>query len=221
MTGQERLAELGLNAVKASYYLELPVEIIASACAEEEPPVWLDICLTAMEDEAEEDDDAFTYLQVGADFQGTSWSEVTARQAVPIIIEYAQRGEIMTYADLDRELRARDPERKNAGTLPKYARPLGLIGAVIDQIRSEAGLKDGAVSREYDQIPPLEVIVTRGKTGMPGTGADGFLVSYLTAMGEKNVEDRLHFERKALYEKAQKSVMAYDKWGLLLSLSKK
>lgn len=221
MTGQERLTELGLNSVKASYYLELPVELIAEAAAEDEPPVWLDICLAAMEEAAEKDDDAFTYLQVGEDFQGTSWSEVTAREAVPIIVEYARRGEILTYQDLDRELRERDPSRKGAGTLPKYAKPLGLIGIVIDQIRKEAKLKDGAVSSEYDRIPPLEVIVTRGRTGMPGTGADGFLISYLEEMGEKNVEDRLHFERKALYLRAQKDVMGYDKWGLLLSLCKK
>ncbi|WP_419271671.1 hypothetical protein [Paracoccus sp. T5] len=221
MTGQQRLAELGLNSVKASYYLELPVELIAEAAAEEEIPTWLDICLTAMEETAEEDDDAFTYLQVGQDIQGTSWSEVTARQAVPIIIEYARRGETLTYQDLDRELRERDPSRKNAGTLPKYAKPLGLVGNVIDQIRKEATLKDGAVSSDYARIPPLEVIVTRGRTGMPGTGADGFLISYLEDIGQKNVEDRLHFERKALYLQAQKDVMDYDKWGLLLGLCKK
>ncbi len=221
MTGQERLAQLGLNAVKASYYLELPIEMIAAAAAEDEPPVWLDLCLSAMETEAEETDDAFTYLQVGADIQGNSWSEVTARQAIPIIIEYAARGEIMTYADLDRELMARDPKRKPAGLLPKYKTPLGYIGIVIDQIRAEAKLKDGVISAEYSEIPPLEVIVTRGRTGTPGLGADCFLVQYLKDMGEKNVEDRLHFERKALYKIAQDAVLKYDKWGLLLSLSKK
>lgn len=221
MNGQERLAELGLNAVKASYYLELPIEIIAEAAAEDETPTWLDFCLTAMEEAAEEDDDAFTYLQVGEDIQGTSWSEITAREAIPIIVKYALRGEVLTYGDLDRELRERDPARKPAGTLPKYAKPLGLIGNVIDQIREEACLKDGVVPRDYSDIPPLEVLVTRGRTGMPGTGADGFLVSYLKAVGEKNVEDRLHFERKALYSRAQHDVMAYGKWGFLLGLCKK
>lgn len=179
------------------------------------------MAIASMEDEAEENEGAFTYLQVGADFQGDTWSETTARQAVPIIIEYAQKGETLTYADLDRELRARDPNRKDAGTLPKYARPLGLLGSVIDHIRSEAQLKGGAVSEEYANIPPLEVIVTRGSTGLPGTGADGYLVSYLKAIGEKNVDDRLHFERKALYQRAQSDVMAYEKWGFLLSLSQK
>ena len=221
MSGQERLKKLGLNAVKASYYLELPVDIIAAAADEEEAPVWLDLCLSAMEEEVEEDADAFTYLQVGADIQGNSWSEITARQAIPIIIEWARKGKTMTYKELDEELMARDPDRKSAGMLPKYSRPLGLIGYVIDQIRSEARLKNGAVSEEYAQLPPLEVIVTGGRTGMPGVGADFFLVEYLTAIGEKNVENRLHFERKALYKIAQEHVLSYDKWELLLILSSK
>ena len=220
MTGLDRLKDLRLTVTQASYELELPPELIAEAASMEEPPQWLEHCLAAMEAELEEDATAFDYLRLGMEFTGGSWSAHTARAAVEILVDQAMKGQTLSYQDLDNELHQRDPERAPTGTLPKLAKPLGLLGEVIDHIRREARDRSSPVPESYAALPPLETIVVRGRTGLPGTGADGFLVSYLRDMGEDGVEERLHFERKALYRKAQAAVFAWEDWSLLVDLAK-
>lgn len=221
MLGMERLKKLKLTVAQTSYLLELPPELIAEAARAEETPQWLEYCLAEMEAEHEEDAEIFEYLRLGIEFTGDSWSAQTARAAVPILVDQARKGQILSYRDLDAELHRRDPQRTPTGTLPKLAKPLGLLGEVVDHVRREARDSSSQVSEKYAHLPPLETIVVRGNSGLPGTGADGFLVNYLDDMGESDVEERMHVERKALYRKAQADVFAHDDWDILLDLVKK
>ncbi|SFQ05646.1 hypothetical protein, partial [Tranquillimonas alkanivorans] len=218
MTGMERLKGLKLTAAQASYLLELSPELIMEAARGEETPQWLDYCLTGMETEYEEDPEAFAYLRLGMEFTGSSWSAQTVRATVPVLIEQARKGQILSYRDLDGELHRRDPSRTPTGTLPKLSKPLGLLGDVVDHVRREARDPSSRVPETYADLPPLEVLVVRGSTGLPGKGADVFLTNYLRDRGESDVEERMILERKALYRKAQADVFAHEDWDILLEL---
>lgn len=218
----EKLQRYGLTITQAAFWLDVEPAYLAAALDEEEYPQWLTYCFDCMDEEFEEDPEVFEYFRLGSQLHDGTWSAATAREAIPILIDRAKKGEIISYKDLDSELRRLDPTRKSAGTLQKYGKPLGIIGDVIEEIRKEA--KDGSstVSGRNAKLPPIEALVVRGREKLPGKGINGFMTTYLTLFGESHAEDIMlrEHDRKKAVERIQADIFAWDDWSVLERLAK-
>ena len=130
---------------------------------------------------------------------------------------------LITYKELDEKLRQRDPERANAGSLQKYAKPLGMIGHVIDELRNEAIDELSLIPKSNSNHPPLEAIVVRGREQVPGGGIDGFLVSYLndkySGKGGQFSKDSLKMNREEFIAEIHSDVFDWGNWSALEKLA--
>lgn len=215
----ERLKRLDLTVTQCAYWLEMEPQMVNEALGAETCPQWLDYCLAMMIRELEDDPDAFQFCKIGGDLAGDTWTARTARAAVPILIEQARKRELISYGDLDAELRRRDPARGSAGTLQKYARPLGLIGRVVEELRDEARDSTSFVPEHYATLPPIEAIVVRGREQVPGTGIDYFLESYLKVSGHPDPSGALKLGRERMVREIQQSIFDWEDWGVLSNLA--
>lgn len=217
---KSQLDDYGLTITQAAFFLEINPGVLAEALGAEEAPQWLKYCYSGLSSEDRED---FDYFRLGAQLKETSWAATTARASIPILIEKAQKGEVITYGDLDAELRRRDPSRKEAGILTKYGKPLGIIGDVIEEIRDEAKDPSSAVPSDSSLMPPLEAIVVDGRKRLPGPGINGFLIEYLRLKGKTAPEDLMHLERdrRMAVEEIQSEVFAWSDWSVLETLARK
>ena len=211
----DRLKALGLNITQAAEWLEVPPKRLLKALSDDEPPYWAQYCLDGMEAEHADDPESFASCQLGADLSGDTWSARTARAAIPILVARAPSGQALSYRDLDETLRRNDPTRPDAGRLTKYARPLGMIGALIDAIRKEARDETSSVSVDYANLPPIECLVVNGRTGVPGAGIDWFLRNYLADLGEPDPEQALLANRKAIVARIHRNIAAWKRWDIL------
>lgn len=213
------LDKFGLTITQAAYWLDLEPKFLAAALDTTDYPQWLLYCLKALDKENLED---IEYFRLGAQLKENTWSSSTALAAIPILIEQAKKGEVISYKDLDAELRRRDPSREAAGTLQKYGKPLGMIGEVIEEIHDEANDDSSTVPLENAKMPPLEALVVRGREGLPGPGINGFLISYLRLKGERAPEDKMLLpeDRKAAIEEIHSSIFAWGDWSVLERLTK-
>ncbi|EYD76326.1 hypothetical protein Rumeso_02084 [Rubellimicrobium mesophilum DSM 19309] len=223
MRNTPQLEKFGLTITQAAYWLDVEPSYLARALDEDEVPQWLRYCLDAMDEEYEEDPEPFQYFRLGAQLRERTWSSETARAAIPVLIAQAEKGEPISYGDLDAELRLRDPSRENAGLLQKYGHPLGIIGEVIEEIRAEALDKTSPVPRTNARMPPLEALVVRGRERLPGKGIDYFLISYLRLLGERAPEDLMHRDqdRRMAVERIHAEIYRWDDWSMLEKLARR
>jgi hypothetical protein len=214
-----QLESLGLTITQAAYWLEVEPSVLAEALDNTEWPQWVKYCMNGLAQEKPED---FHYYRLGTHLRDKSWSATTASAAIPVLIEQARRGEVITYGDLDAELKRRDPLRADAGLLTKYGKPLGIIGGLIEEIRAEANDSSSTVPASNARMPPLEAIVVDGRKRMPGKGINYFLISYLKLLGHEAPEDLMlrAADRRAAVERIQSDVFAWNDWSILEKLSR-
>ena len=129
---------------------------------------------------------------------GDDWTSRIARLSLPILIWVAKQGKTITYKQLATELQSRHGEDvKRRMTL--YGRPAGKIGYALIQL-----------SDEWDEgVPPINALVVNAQSGLPGKGANDFIVKFLNRKARRRLTDS---NRNALAEEAIQSVWDYPDW---------
>ncbi len=140
-------------------------------------------------------------MELPESLNGKEWTPATARRMFPLLVWCAQNGVTITYGQLDKEL-----QRRGWGDHVmevKYGSPAGAVGDACQEMRTTQG----------ERIPPLNAILVNAKSGIPGTGADYYLASYLGKRRSKIVTD---VQRKAMAEETMEEVWQFQKWDSLL-----
>lgn len=129
---------------------------------------------------------------------GDDWTSRIARLTQPILIWVAKQGKTITYKQLASELESRHGEEiKRRMTL--YGRPAGKIGYALIQLSDEWG----------EGVPPINALVVNAQSGLPGKGANDFIVKFLNRKARRRLTDS---NRNALAEEAIQSVWDYPEW---------
>ncbi len=134
---------------------------------------------------------------LAAEFSGDKWASLTARLALPIIVETANtnKGLQLTYGQLHDFVVKRGG--KEVGTFTKYAKPLGKIADAMNRLL----------------LPPLTSIIVNAKTGLPSSGIDVFIKDYLRLDPvERDAFDKDAKFREAKVKQCWDDVYAYEKW---------
>lgn len=179
-------------------------------------PTWFEYALKGLAAKIDsgdielEDEDYFKN-----DMVGTKWTQLTARQAVPILIEHAKKGKTLTYGELDEALAMKHPERGPSGTLTKYAYPLGAISCSIENYRRNTLLKDDKIDMDY--MPPLTTIVVRKDTNMPGVGLPSLVRNYLADIDSDENVKSLNSDRQI--EFTIEKIFEYGGWEKLVEFT--
>ena len=130
------------------------------------------------------------------------WAGRTARLALPVLVEIAEKGKKITYGQLHDEVVKRGGQSE-IGSRVKYAFPLGRIARAMERL----------------ELPVLTSIVVNEKTGMPSAGIDGFMVNRLDL-------DRAHAKalerddpgvREQVVAQIWDDVFAYEHWRDVIS----
>ena len=112
---------------------------------------------------------------------GDTWTDETARTALPILILLARLGHICTYAELDREVALRSGT-KPLGIVVSYGRVLRKIGQLLNMLSTEW----------REEVPPLTLLVFNRHRDKPGAGrSDGGLAHQRVRKGHVEPH-RLH-----------------------------
>ena len=128
---------------------------------------------------------------------GNEWTAVTAQRMFPLLVWCAQQGKKITYGQLDTEL-----QRRRWGhhvNVVVYGHPAGAVGNACIEIEREVG----------EKIPPLNALVVNAKSGIPGTGCDYYLATYLDKNHSRSLTDA---QRKAMAEETMEEVWRFQKW---------
>lgn len=126
---------------------------------------------------------------------GDTWTAVTARNALPIVVRWAQHGEPITYGRLDAEIvRHRIGHHVMA---VQYGYPAGAIGNALIELEKRWGMI----------IPPLNVIIVNAKDRLPGKGVDYYLKHYFKV--KKGAGKYSLTQRRAVVEEIQADVFAF------------
>jgi hypothetical protein len=108
------------------------------------------------------------------------WRRSIVEDIVPILIRRAKEGRVITYGELAEQL------HHEFGHVPtarktQYGPPVGAIGLAIRQLSDKWG---------GDKIPPINTIVVRASTGLPGVGADEIAHYFFKDNGRGMAKDR-------------------------------
>lgn len=135
------------------------------------------------------------------------WAGETARLAMPVLVDIArsQKMRTITYGDLHGEVVARGG-KADVGTLAKYAHPCGRIARAVEE----------ASDMIDDEVPPLTAMVVNGTTGLPSSGVDAFLRSYL-GRAETSGWGKSPEKRREAIEKIWNDIFTYKRWDEVLS----
>lgn len=135
--------------------------------------------------------------------EGTSWTAVQARYALPILLLLAKTGQKLTYEDLDREI-AQQNRRPVTPVLAVYGRVLEIIGRSLNQLSLEW----------QEEIPPLTILIFNKNSGNPSAGVNDFLKRYLSKSGGERLTNN---NRRAMIERATNAVHNYGRWDEVVS----
>ena len=133
---------------------------------------------------------------------GNGWTKDTARNMLPLLVWCAENKKKITYGQLDKEIQRR--RLGDHANVVVYGHPAGTIGNALLETEQETGKK----------IPPLNVLVVNAKSGIPGSGCDYYLKTYLD---DKPKEELTVEQRKAMSEEIMEEVWQFDDWKSLLS----
>jgi hypothetical protein len=134
--------------------------------------------------------------------RGSGWTAVTARRMFPLPVWCAEQGKKTTYGPLDTEL-----QRRGWGhhvNVVVYGHPAGAVGNACIEIEKEIG----------EKIPPLNALVVNAKSGIPGTGCDYYLATYLDKNRSPSLTDA---QRKAMAEETMEEVWRFQKLDEILN----
>ncbi len=134
--------------------------------------------------------------------QGNTWTRVTARAALPLLIWCAKNGRTITYGKLDQEIVNRGLGHHVMAVL--YGYPAGAIGSALIEIEEEW----------CEAIPPLNALVVNAQNGLPGSGINYYLQRYYEP--EKNVDKMTEDEKRAVIEEIHQDIFAYQRWDDVL-----
>ena len=135
--------------------------------------------------------------------EGNRWTEITARNALPILIWCAKKGKTITYGQLDHEI-----VRRGLGhhvMAIQYGYPAGTIGNSLIELEEIWG----------DSIPPLNAIVVNAADGIPGKGVNYYLEHYFHP--KKRVIKMTKKEKRAVVEEIHSDIFAYSYWDDVLN----
>lgn len=133
--------------------------------------------------------------------QGDTWTKVTARAALPLLIWCAKNGKTITYGKLDQEIVNRGGRHVMA---VQYGYPAGAIGSALIETEEEWG----------EPIPPLNALVVNARNGIPGSGVNCYLQRYYEP--DKNVDKMTEDEKRAVIEEIHQDIFAYQRWDDIL-----
>ena len=134
--------------------------------------------------------------------QGDSWTKVTARAALPLLVWCAKNGRRISYGRLDQEIVNRGLGHHVMAV--KYGYPVGTIGDALIETEAEWG----------QPIPPLNAIVVNATTGIPGKGVNYYLERYYEP--DKIVEYMSEDDKRAVIAEIQEDIFAYEYWDNVL-----
>ena len=134
--------------------------------------------------------------------QGDSWTRVTARSALPLLIWCAKNGRTITYGQLDREIVNRGLGHHVIAV--QYGYPAGSIGNALIETEQEWG----------KPIPPLNAIIVNARNGLPGSGVNAYLERYRQT--DKRVDDMSEGEKRAIVDEIHQEIFAYERWNDVL-----
>lgn len=128
--------------------------------------------------------------------EGERWTDRATRPMLPILIERALQGRRITYGDM-KELLFRKHGISKARTTT-YGQPAGKIGRMLIELSNEW----------KSPVPPLNTILVRADTDLPGDGADYFMRRYVNkppgyrltddewdALAEATIQDVFNYPR--------------------------
>lgn len=121
------------------------------------------------------------------DLANTPWRRAIVPDIVPILIRRAKEGRPITYGELASEL------HREFGHIPTarktlYGPPVGAIGVAIREVGDKWG----------ERIPPINTIVIRASTGLPGVGADEIAHYFFEDNGKGMARERDAYLRAAM-----------------------
>lgn len=133
---------------------------------------------------------------------GDRWTEVIARNALPILVWCAEHGRCITYGQLNAEIVDRNLGHHVPAVV--YGHPAGAIGRALIELEERWG----------EFVPPLNAVVINGTTMLPGKGVNSFVERY--CQPDKRVKNMSIEERRAVVEEVHADVFAYEYWDDVL-----
>lgn len=133
---------------------------------------------------------------------GDTWTAITARNALPIVVRWAQQGESITYGQLDAEIVKHGLGHHVLAV--QYGSPAGAMGNALIELEE----------RWNKRIPPLNAIIVNAKDRLPGKGVNYYLKHYFKV--KKGTSSISLKQRRAVVEEIQADVFAFKHWDRVL-----
>ena len=134
--------------------------------------------------------------------QGESWTKITARAALPLLVWCAKNGRMITYTGLDQEIVNR--KLGDHVMVVNYGHPAGAIASALIETEKEWG----------DPIPPLNALVVNARDGLPGKGANCYLERYYDP--GQSIDSMSEDEKRAVIEEIHEDIFAFRRWDNVL-----
>ncbi|MBX3051700.1 MAG: hypothetical protein KF753_09520 [Caldilineaceae bacterium] len=131
--------------------------------------------------------------------EGDRWTDERARQALPILLQRANAGRILTYGELDREIAS----NHSIEVMPRvdgYGGVLEKVGHILYQLAIDLDAS----------IPPANILVVNAQTRLPGSGFDPFLRRFVN---EQLHEKLTTNNQNAMLQRATEAVFNYTGWS--------
>jgi hypothetical protein len=137
-------------------------------------------------------------------FTGSEWSQTYAKKALPVLVNFAERGKSLSYMDLAKLLLG---DKKYAYALMAA---LGRLGKALRSLSK-------AEAKSLGKIPPIQLLVCNQRTMRPGNLALGFLEI------RKSLADQMSkHELDSVVRVAHQRIFSYPSWhGVLKALGLK
>lgn len=141
-------------------------------------------------------------MALAESLKGESWTKVTARNIIPILVWCAENGTKISYGGLNKELVERG--LGHSVHAAAYGDPAGTVGDALEE-----------TSEDWPEtIPPLNALIVNKSSGMPGHGVSYYLLHY--KMPDSKKRKISEQDRFAIAEEVISDVQAYRNWKNLL-----
>jgi hypothetical protein len=134
--------------------------------------------------------------------QDDSWTSITARRILPLLVAYAETYDDITYGQLEKETRRRGWSHKVMGLT--FRTPAGKIGDALQ----ETELKWKTT------IPPINALIVNQVTRLPGHGINYYLKHYLNR--KRKPQSLTKNQRSSIVDEVHKDIFNFRRWRELL-----